>query len=333
MTPPFRSTRRRHALLYLVLLLSFLSISSAWAVPVTVAIVKASPWTQTISVMGQVKSVGRITLTAPMTGRVVGPFQPAGMLSRGAVIARITPPGLQARIRAARAQAAYARIALERNKRLLRDGVVAIATVDSSQVAWQQAVATSRALQAEQSNQSLIAPFAGSVNYLVAPGAVVMAGTPIATLSGRGHPWVVSLVPPQTAFHLAIGSPVRLQAGPWRSVGRIRSIGSSARQSGLVSIVIALPAHTPLLPGEWISVYLQIQKKQAVAVPVSAVVMHGAHELVYVDDHGRARPVSIKVLGTEHGIARVVGDLKAGQRVVMSGNTRLNDHATLEIQK
>lgn len=219
MTLPFRSARPHHAQRYLVLLLSFLWISSAWAVPVTVAIVKTSTWTQTVSVMGQVKSVGQVTLTAPMTGRVIGPFQPAGMLSPGAVIARIGPPGLQARIQAAQAQTDYARIALQRDQRLLRDGVVAIATVDSSRVAWQQANATSRALQAEQSDQSLIAPFAGSIDYLVAPGAVVMAGTPIATLSGRGQPWVASLVPPQTAFHLTVGvtrpSAGRPLAGYW----------------------------------------------------------------------------------------------------------------------
>ena len=318
---------------YLVLLLPFLWISSASAVPVTVAIVTSSSWTQTVSVMGQVKSVGQITLTAPMTGRVIGPFQPAGMLSAGAVIAHIDPPGLQARIQAARAQTDYARIALQRNQRLLRDGVAAMATVDSSRVAWQQAIANYRALQAEQSDQSLIAPFAGSIDYLVAPGAVVMAGTPVATLSGRGEPWVASLVPPQTAFHLTVGSPVHLQAGPWQGAGRIHSIGRSARQSGLVSVVIALPANTPLLPGEWISVHLRVPKKQAVAVPVAAVVMHGAHALVYVDDHGHAQSVPVKVVGTEHGVARIIGHLKAGEQVVMSGNTRLSNQTPLEIRK
>lgn len=318
---------------YLVLLLPFLWISSASAVPVTVAIVTSSSWTQTVSVMGQVKSVGQITLTAPMTGRVIGPFQPAGMLSAGAVIAHIDPPGLQARIQAARAQTDYARIALQRNQRLLQDGVAAMATVDSSRVAWQQAIANYRALQAEQSDQSLIAPFAGSIDYLVAPGAVVMAGTPVATLSGRGEPWVASLVPPQTAFHLTVGSPVHLQAGHWQGTGRIRSIGRSARQSGLVSVVIALPANTPLLPGEWISVHLRVPKKQAVAVPVAAVVMHGAHALVYVDDHGHAQSVPVKVVGTEHGVARIIGHLKAGEQVVMSGNTRLSNQTPLEIRK
>lgn len=317
---------------FLVLPLYFW-LSPAWAVPVTVATVQSSTWTQTLSVMGQVKSVGMVTLTAPMTGRVVGPFPPSGMITSGTVIAHIDPPGLQARIQAANAQVDYARIALQRNQRLLKDGVVARATVDTSQVAFRQALDKARALKAEHTDQSLTAPFAGSISYLVATGAVVMAGTPVATLSGRAQPWVEALVPPQDAFRVAMGSPVRLQSNGWQGNGRVRSIGSSARQSGLVSVVIRLPIHSPLLPGEWISVHLQVPQKHAVAVPVSAVVMHGARALVFVDDHGRARSVSVKVLGTEHGLARIVGDLKAGEQVVMSGNTRLNSHAPLEIQK
>lgn len=308
-------------------------LSSAWAVPVTVTTVQSSAWTQIVSVMGQVKSVGMVTLTAPMTGRVVGPFQPSGMLSSGVVIAHIAPPGLQARLQAARAQVGYAQIALQRNRRLLKDGVVARATVDSSELALKQALGNARALQAEQADQSLTAPFTGSISYLVAPGAVVTAGTPIATLSGRAQPWVEALVPPQDAFRVAMGSSVRLQGNGWRGNGRVRSIGSSARQSGLVSVVISLPTHSALLPGEWISVHLQVPQEHAVAVPITAVVMHGAHALVYVDDHGHARPVPVKVVGTEHGIARIVGHLKAGEQVVMSGNTRLNNQTPLEIRK
>ncbi|MBU2788193.1 efflux RND transporter periplasmic adaptor subunit [Acidithiobacillus thiooxidans] len=308
-------------------------LSPAWAVPVTVAIIQNATWTQTVSVMGQVKSVGMVTLTAPMTGRVVGPFQPPGMVSSGAVIAHIDPPGLQAQLQAARAQVDYAQIALQRNQRLLKDGVVARSTVDSSEVAYKQALGNARALRAEQTDQTLTAPFTGSINYLVVPGAVVTTGTPIATLSGRARPWVEALVPPQDAFRVAKGSFVRLQGNGWQGSGRVRSIGNSARQSGLVSVVIRLPTHSALLPGEWISVHLQVPREHTLAVPVTAVVMHGAHALVFIDELGHARPVPVKVVGTEHGIARIIGHLKAGEQVVMSGNTRLSNQTPLEIRK
>lgn len=317
---------------YLLLLLS-LWVAPAWAVPVTLATIQKSTWTHTVSVMGQVKSVGMVTLTAPMTGRVEGPFQPTGMIPAGAVIAFINPPGLQARLQAAQAQVEYTKIALQRNQRLLKDGVVAQAAVDTSSVTYQQALDSAHALQAERADQSLTAPFAGNIHYLIAPGAVVTAGSPIAKLSGRAQPWVEALVPPPTAYQLRKGTPAVLRGDYWQGSGEIRSVGSSARQSGLVSVVIRLPEHTPVLPGEWLSVKLQTAAKQAVTVPVAAVVMHGARAIVYLDIRGHAHPVSVRVLGTGQGVAHVVGDLKAGEQVVLSGNTRLSPQSILEVRQ
>ncbi|MHB1567501.1 MAG: efflux RND transporter periplasmic adaptor subunit [Acidiferrobacter sp.] len=302
----------------------------ALAVRVTLSTVKVTTWKHTVAVMGQVKSIGQVTLTAPMTGRVVGPFLPAGVVAAGAVIARIDPPGLAAQIRAAKAQAAYAHIALQRSRQLFHDGVVARASLESSFVAWRQAAAHWRALQAQQVDQSLTAPFAGNLNYLIAPGGVVTAGTAIATLNGRGQPWVQVLVPPPTALQLSVGSPVGIHVGTWQGLGRVRSIGRSARQSGLVVVVIAVPKDAPLLPGEWLPLRLRIPQRRAFTVPIAAVVMHGARALVFTDDGGKAHAVPVTVLGTSRQRAWVRGALKAGERVVVSGDARLSEHSSLD---
>jgi membrane fusion protein (multidrug efflux system) len=305
----------------------------AWAVPVTVATVHNSTWTQTASVMGQVESVGRVTLTAPMTGRVLGPFAPTGTIAAGTVVAQVDAPGLQARLQAARAQVDYTRTALQRNEQLLRDGVVARATVEASQARYEQALGDAQALQAEAKDQVLTAPFTGSIRYLVAPGTVVAAGTPIARLSGRARPWVEALVPPELAFRLHVGARASVQTDRWRGRARIHSVGNSARRSGLVSVILHLPAHTPLLPGQWLSVTLPIATRQALAVPVAAIVMHGAQSLVYRDKAGRAQPVPIRVLGLENGYALIAGALRPGDTVVLSGNTRLRAGTPLEIRE
>lgn len=314
-------------------LLVVLWLSPAWAVPVTVATVQESTWKRTISVMGQVKSVGTVTLTAPMTGRVVGPFPPTGMLAAGTIIAHIHAPGLQARLQAAQAQVDYARKALQRNRLLLKDGVVARATVEASLAGYKQAIGNAKALQAEQDELSLTAPFAGIISYLVAPGTVVAAGTPIASLSGRAQPWVQALVSPQIALRLHKGAPAVLREHNWQGNAQIHSIGTSARRSGLVSVIIRLPKRTPVLPGEWLSVQLQTENAQVLTVPIAAVVMHGADSLVYIDRHGHALPISIQVLGTEHDVARITGDLKPGEKIVLSGNTRISKQTPLEVRK
>lgn len=321
---------RRASSAMAVFVLCLWTATPALAVRVTLSTVKITTWKHTVAVMGQVKSLGQVTLTAPMTGRVVGPFLPAGVVAAGVVIARIDPPGLAAQIRAAQAQAAYAHIALQRSRQLFHDGVVARASLESSFVAWRQAAAHWRALRAQQVDQSLTAPFAGNLNYLIAPGGVVTAGTAIATLNGRGKPWIQVLVPPPTALQLSVGSPVNIHVGAWQGLGRVRSIGRSARQSGLVVVVIAVPKDAPLLPGEWLALRLRIPKGQAFTVPIAAVVMHGARALVFIDDGGKAYAVPVTVLGTSRQQAWVRGALKAGERVVVRGDARLSEHSPLD---
>ncbi|MGK9453099.1 efflux RND transporter periplasmic adaptor subunit [Acidithiobacillus caldus] len=316
----------------LLLLITFW-VRPAWAVPVTLATVQKSNWSRTIPVMGQVESVGMVTLTAPMTGRITGPFPATGTVAAGTVIAHVDAPGLQARLHAAEAQVEYARTALRRDEQLLKDGVVARATVEASRASYEQALGNARALRAEAVDQALTAPFTGNIRYLIAPGTVVAAGTPIASISGRAQPWVEALVPPELVFRLHPGEPAALRAHRWHGIGKIHSIGSSARQSGLVSVILHLPPHAPVLPGEWLSIQLQTSERPVLRVPAAAVVMHGAKPLVYLDKNGRAQGVSVRVLGVEHGVAYLSGALRPGEQVVVSGSTRLRAHSPLETRE
>lgn len=330
--PMLTRITRRIVTTGLLLVLSLAMAIPAFAVTVTLATVTLSHRQQRVVVMGQVKSVGHVTLTAPMTGRVVGPFLPAGVVAAGAVIARIDPPGLEAQIQAARARAIYARIALRRSRRLFHDGVVARATMENRYVAWQQATARWRALLAQQQDESLTAPFAGNLNYRIAPGGVVTAGTAIATLDGRGRPWIQVRVPPPVAVRLSVGALAGIQGDGWRGHGRIRSIGRSARQSGLVAVVIAVAAAAPLLPGEWVAVHLHIPERPAFTVPIAAIVMHGAQALVFSDDGGRAHAVAVRIVGTSRHHAWIRGALKVGEHVVVQGVARLSEQSALTVR-
>ncbi|MGC9271542.1 efflux RND transporter periplasmic adaptor subunit [Acidiphilium sp.] len=303
----------------------------AWAVPVTVGTVRVAPYVKHLGFLGQVKSAGRITLSAPMTGLVMGPFVPAGMVRAGVIIARIAPPGLPAQLHAAEAQVRFAHQTLQRDQRLFRSGNLSAATVSSDTNIWKQAVASLRALQAEAASQTLTAPFAGSLDYLIAPGGIVAAGTAIARLSGRGHPWIRVLVPPSTALRLKAGGDATIRGGGWHGQGSITSVGRSARRSGLVSIVVAPSPDDDLLPGEWVSVVLDLPPRTAFVVPLGAVVMHGSAAMVFVDNDGKAREVAVDILGVHGGEVWIDGELHPGDRVVVRGSTRLDARSPLEI--
>ena len=291
--------------------------------PVQTAPVQRSPWRQPLHVIARVRSVNHVTLGAPLSGRVWEPRRPVGEVRAGTLLARITPPGLQASLQAARTQLRLAHINVQRNQVLYRDGVVSLQTLQSSRATEKQMQAQAQALQGQLADQAIRAPFAGILDYQVPGGAVVGAGTPIVTLDGRGTPWIEALVSPMTAMHLTPAQPVRIRFESWSGSGRVHSVGHSARQSGLVAVYVTPPPHAPLLPGEWVHLSFDAPPAPALVVPLPAVVMRGSAAMVFRERAGRALRVPVTVLGTRDGRAWVEGALRAGEPVVVRGAGRI----------
>ncbi|WP_414041414.1 efflux RND transporter periplasmic adaptor subunit [Acidithiobacillus sp. M4-SHS-6] len=306
-------------------ILLLLLLGTAWGSPLSVqtATVHVSAALRQNTLLAKVESNGNVTLTAPVTGRVFGPLLADGPVTQGAIIARIASPGLQSSIQSAQEQRAFALEQYLRDQKLYQDGVIARQNVTSSRLALNMARSRLRILQAQAAQQTLSAPFAGSLHYLVPAGAVVTMGTAIATLAGRGNPWAQAYVTPSLARHLRPGSTVILRGTDWHGSGRVRSIGQSAQHLGLVSVYIDLPAHSPALPGEWLEATLQQSKGKAYQIPAEAVVMHAAHIEVFVLRQGKAMAVPIHIIANQNGQSWVEGDLKAGERVIISANDRL----------
>nr|MBU2814846.1 efflux RND transporter periplasmic adaptor subunit [Acidithiobacillus ferruginosus] len=311
------------AIVGLGMLLWLAGMDAAWALPVRVAVVASAPTQPENIVLATVESNGRVTLTAALTGRVLGPLLPAGEVPDGALVARIAPPGLGASISAARARVAFCRNQWLRNRKLYADGVLSRQDVEQAKLALDESRSALRVLQAQSDQQQLTAPFAGSLHYLVPAGAVVNAGQPIATLAGRGAPWAHAYVTPAVAQGLQMGMVVGLDGSNWRGHGKIRSVGQSARHLGLVSVYIDLPVGSPLLPGEWLQVRLPAPVTTAFVLPTACIVMRGARTEVFAVRHGRAVVVPVHIVAGRGDRTWVSGDLRVGEPVIRSGNARL----------
>ena len=324
---------RWSAIVGLGILLWLAGVDAAWALPVRVAVVASAPTQQENTVLATVESNGQVTLTATVTGRVLGPLLPAGQVPAGALVARIAPPGLQATISTAQARVAFSRSQWFRNRKLYADGVLSRQDVDLAKLALDESRSALRVLQAQSDQQQLTAPFAGSLHYLVPAGAVVNAGQPIATLAGRGAPWAHAYVTPAVAQGLRIGTVVGLDGSNWRGHGKIRSVGESARHLGLVSIYIDLPTGSPLLPGEWLQVRLPSPGASAFVLPTASIVMRGARIEVFAVRNGRAVVVPVHIVASRGDRTWVSGDLRVGEPIVRSGNARLAAGTSVQVQK
>ena len=323
--------RPRGGGLVLTTLLIGIAGAARAAVPVRTAPVEASPWRPLVHAIARVRSVNHVILSAPMSGRVWDPRRPVGEVPAGTLLARVTPPGLQASVEAARTQRRLAQINVQRDRTLYHDGVVSLEVLQSSRATERQMQAQAQALQGQLDNQALRAPFAGILDYQVPSGAVVSAGTPIVTLDGRGTPWIEALLSPMSATSLTRSQSVRIRLDGWSGSGRIHSIGHSARQSGLVAVYVTPPAGAPLLPGEWVHLSFAARASPAFAVPLPAVVMQGADAMVFCDRAGRALRVPVTVLGTRGARAWVLGTLASGEAVVVRGAGRLADGTPLTV--
>ena len=321
------------AVIGLTTLLWLTGMSTAWALPVHVAVVAAAPTHQENTVLATVESNGRVTLTATVTGRVLGPLLPVGQIPAGALVARIAPPGLQATTSAAQARVAFSRGQWFRSRKLYADGVLSRQDVEQAKLALDESRSALRVLQAQSDQQQLTSPFAGSLHYLVPAGAVVNTGQPIATLAGRGTPWVHAYVTPAVAQGLRMGMLVGLDDSNWQGHGKIRSVGQSARHLGLVSVYIDLPARSPLLPGEWLQLRLPARGTTAFVLPTASIVMRGARTEVFAVRDGRAVIVPVRIVASRGDRTWVSGDLRVGEPVIRSGNTRLIAGTPVQVRK
>ena len=287
--------------------------------------VAAAPWHQHIQVLGRVESADDTVLEAPLTGRVLGPFLPPGTVPVGAVVARVKVPGIAAGIRAARANVRLARLELDRQRQLAGRGLVARQSLDQARVRVQQTAAALAALERQQAQSVLRAPFAGTLSYRVAAGTVVYRGTPVAMLQGRGQPWARAWLTPRQMRRMTMQVGIRWHAGTLQGTAAVRSLGRSARTAGMVPVYVALPAASGLLPGQWVSLDLSLPRRPAWRVPDAAVVWVGSHSELFVVRRGRARAVAVRVLAARAGMSWVDGPLGPVASVVIAGARRLRE--------
>ena len=182
---------------------------------------------------------------------------------------------------------------------------------------------------------ALLAPISGVVSELtVREGAMVQAGTPAFTLTDLSSVWISVEVPEAQAGALRQGqkADARIQMLPGKSFdGRIDYIYPDLNpQTRTVKARIALAnPGIALKPGMFAQVSLGAVARKALTVPAEAVIHTGTRSVVIVAGGERFQPATVKT-GTEtDGHIEILSGLKAGERVVASGQFLIDSEASL----
>jgi Cu(I)/Ag(I) efflux system membrane fusion protein len=181
------------------------------------------------------------------------------------------------------------------------------------------------------------APITGVVTELGArEGMTVMAGAALFRINGLGTVWINAEVPENIASQVRPGNPVeaRTPALPGTTFkGRVSAIlpeVALATRTLKVRIEVA-NSNGRLVPGMFATVnFAPAAKKEMLLVPTEAVIQTGKRSVVMVaQGDGRFVPVDVEVGVETGGQTEIRSGLKAGQKVVVSGQFLIDSEASL----
>jgi RND family efflux transporter MFP subunit len=331
------------------------AVDTAEAVPVTVATAHAGPIRPVIAATGQVKpAVGaELLVIPPQEARIAEMPKAVGdRVRRGELLVRFEIPSLNADAAARRADLARAEAQLETARQnadrlagLFERGIAARKEVEDARRDLAQAEATvaeartATAAAGRLAGREVVrAPFDGvvvarthQVGDLVDPSGP----EPLLRVIDPSRLQIEAAVPTGDLGRVLEGSPARVRGAGYpdeqaRVIARPPAV-DPATGTGLVRLAFTAPTRRPA----GLAVNVEIQGEEhpaAVLVPAEALAREGPATYVFtVDVQKKAHRRKVEVGVMAGGQAEILYGVKAGEPVVVRGQTTLPDGATVEM--
>ncbi|QMW23667.1 efflux RND transporter periplasmic adaptor subunit [Sandaracinobacteroides saxicola] len=305
------------------------------AVPVTLMTVGPREGAGALEVVGTVRLKRETPLAFTSAGQVRGiTVREGDRVAAGALLATLDTGPLDAAAAAAAADAARAAADLKRAQRLVAQGWVSQARVESAQAAARSSEAALSAARFNQRNGRIVAPTAGIILRRAAePGQALAAGTPVLVLGEFASGYVVRLPLSESQMagvRMGQAARVTLESRPAPLTGVVSEIaGRADERSGTFMVEVRLPADAALRSGMVGRATLMTGGGDGpLLLPATAVFAARAEEgFVWRDEGGvvRARRVALGPVRSE-GVVVTAG-LAPGDRIVRTGIDRLSEGA------
>lgn len=301
--------------------------------------VTAMRFADRVEAVGTANANEQVTLSAPVTERLVTlNFDDGSFVRRGQTVAVLAQGQETAQLAEAQAVSRNANQQLRRINELKRRGFATNSSLDS-QVAL-SAAARAQAAEARASigDRVIAAPFSGWVSLRsISPGAIVAAGTEIATISDVSVIKVDFPVPETLLPVLRPGLPITVTSAAWPNQpfrGTIANIDPVIDPNTRSVLVRAeLPNRDRRLrPGMLLTVGIDTAPRAGLSVPELAVVGEGDRRFVYIlDAEGKAKRTEVRTGTRIAGRIEIVSGLRAGQQVVTEGVIKLTDGMMVKV--
>ena len=301
---------------------------------------------------GVLRARQRATLSFAISGRMSQRLVNTGeRVEAGQVVALLDPQPFDHALSSARAQVAelgarkdQAARDLKRVRELLASKAAtreefekvsaALASLEASFTMAE--TATEEALRLKK-EAVLRAPFSGFVTGVsLEAGEFAGSGAPIVNVSGSGHLELEVEVQESMLSHLNSGSRValRLPFSDNREIwGAIRVTGPSSGSPGkLFPVIVDIEPGKDLIPGMTAELILPLHTREALAIPVGAVVNPGgSNPGVWRVRDGLVEKVPVAIGQLVDELVTIQGNLISGDHVVTGGFSGLVDGEQVEV--
>jgi membrane fusion protein (multidrug efflux system) len=299
---------------------------------VRAAAVASARFVDRIEAVGTANANEQVTLAAPVTERIVRlNFDDGAYIARGAVVAVLAAGQENAQLAEAGARAREARQQLDRLNQLKQRGFATNSAVDAQVALAGQANAQAAEARASIGDRVIRAPFSGWVSLRnISSGAVVQAGTEIATISDISRIKLDFAVPETLLSQVAVGQTIEARAAAWPDIpfrGTVDSVDPVLNPQTRAATVRAIIANTDLKlkPGMLLTVIIEAAARTSPAVPELAVVGEGERSFVYVVEGDTVKRVNVRTGLRQGGMVEILEGLAPGRRVVTEGVVKLSD--------
>jgi membrane fusion protein (multidrug efflux system) len=304
--------------------------------PVEIEMVRRGPIARTSMISGMLEPIRVVGVNAQVGGILLSAGVEEGdAVRQGQVVAEIDARELEAQLRSAEANLAFAKATLERSEKLFKQQFLTAAEYDRDRAAFEAAKATTEQLKTRVGFGKVLAPISGVVTEKrMEAGDVVSAQTRLYTVADMSTLVTLVQVSELEVAVLKVGDrvPVTIDALSGESFeGRIRRVFPTADSTTrLVPVEVALTGDTRrrLRPGYSVRATFALDRRDnALLVPSRAVSGPAGARAVFLVSGGVIARRPVRVGDDVGGSTEVLEGLVEGDSVIVSGTTQLREGA------
>lgn len=291
--------------------------------------------------IGTVKALQGTSISSAVAGKIATiQFTSGQTVQQGQTLFTLENEDLASTVRQDRAQYAYDQVQYRRYAKLGPLGIVPAASVDLQKSTMQQSKAQLDHDTALLNKTIITAPFAGTLGVVqVSVGQYVTEGQAIVTIADNSSLFVDFYIPERVRDLVKVGNDITAQSKQshvYSWTGTVAAVDPSMDSDTRNVLVRAQikPPYDNLVPGMYVDISTPLSaNKPTLVIPQQAVIYNPYGDSVFVYENGKVMQRPVVLDQRVNADIVVLSGLKAGERIVISGQQKLFSGMAVDIAK